>query len=204
MNAVDVAIASVEAVPTLLDFTSELQTSLAVRRAYGKFRARILAGGDPTPDTLRARFRGAGTHIAKLVGWDIYPEMRVQDRLLLRELQQRVLDWLRGGPEATSAAGVRLWQDLTGCLQMFLLVNRRQELVEHDTAIVRALAAQVEASELDASAWASVRALEGLDPELDQLLTGAVFETSALRPIVRRIAMQLGTTSTFAGGDVPW
>jgi hypothetical protein len=145
LSAVDAAIAEVTAVPRVLDFTPELETSLASRRAYAKFRSRIMKGGEPTPETLRARLRLAGTQIAVLVGWDVYPDLRVRDRLLLRELQERVLAWLRGEHEDASSAGTRLFQDLAACVEMFSLVNRRQELVEHDAAVVRRLVEKVEA-----------------------------------------------------------
>ncbi|HSD88958.1 MAG TPA: hypothetical protein VLB44_15630 [Kofleriaceae bacterium] len=203
LNAVDAAIATVESVPPLLDFTSELHTSLAVRRAYAKFRSRVMAGGEPTPDMLRIRFRGVGTQIAKLVGWDIYPEMRVQDRLLLRDLQQRVLDWLRGGTDTTAASGLRLWQDLAGCIEMFALVNRRQELVEHDSSIVRTASELLEAPELPERMWQVLRALEGLDPELDQLLAQTPADAAVLRSIIGRLAIQLGTAAPPVG-EVPW
>lgn len=203
LTAVDAAIAKVEAVRPLLDFTSELHTSLAVRRAYAKFRHRVTNGGEPTEQTLRARFRGVGTQIAILVGWDVYPEMRVQDRLLLRDLQQRVLDWLRG-TNTMSGAGIRLWQDLAGCMEMFSLVNRRQELVEHDSAIVRELCGWLDATTIPERIWQQLHALEGLDDELDKLLPSVQIDLGALAPIVRRLAVQLGTASQPAAGDLPW
>ena len=203
LNAVDAAIAKVESVSPLLDFTSELQTSLAVRRAYAKFRARVMAGGEPTAETLRARFRGAGTQIAKLVGWEIYPEMRVADRLLLRELQQRILDWLRGAADGGSASGIRLWQDLAGCVEMFSLVNRRQDLVEHDSAIIRRLLDVIEHSALPEPTWDEVRALEGLDHELDQVIAASAKDPAALRAIVSRLAIQLGVRQA-PSSEVPW
>jgi hypothetical protein len=204
LTAVDAAIAKVEHVAPSLDFTSELHTSLAVRRAYAKFRARVLAAGEPTPDTLRARFRGAGTQIALLVGWDIYPDMRVQDRLVLRDLQQRILEWLRGDDTATAASGLRLWQDLAGCIEMFSLVNRRQELVEHDSKLVRELWEAVDGPLPFEHALEAMRALEGLDRELDELLARASVDIAALRPILRRLTQQLGTGQPMGSAEVPW
>jgi len=201
LNAVDAAIAKAESVPPRLDFTSELQTSLAVRRAYAKFRARLNLEGEPRPDTLRSRFRAAGTQIAILVGWDAYPEMRVQDRLLLRELQLRVLGWLRGGPEATTAAGMRLWQDLAGCVEMFSLINRRQELVAHDSAIVRALV-DGERSESDPELREALRPLDGLDRDLDDLLAGPRLAGDQVAAVLARLAQQFGIGT--CGGSTPW
>jgi len=202
-TAVDAAIARFEDVAPLLDFTSELQTSLAVRRAYAKLRTRVMADGEPSPETVRARFRGAGTQIAILVGWDIYPEMRVQDRLLLRELQQRVLAWLRG-EDATAAAGLRLWQDLAGCIEMFSLVNRRQELVEHDGAIVRALCVDLEEPTLSEATRDKLRALEGLDRELDRVVASDPVPVAAVRSIVARLATQFAASGPQPSTEVPW
>lgn len=203
LTAVDAAIAKVESVPPLLGFTSELHSSLAVRRVYAKFRSRVLAGGEPPPDSLRARLRGVGTQIAMLVGWDVYPELRVQDRLLLRDLQQRVLDWLRGS-DATPASGLRLWQDLAGCVEMFALVNRRQELVEHDSTIIRTVLQRLEASEPSERVWQDIAALEGLDTELDQLLAQVPTGTADLRSIALRLAVQLGAAAAQTPSEVPW
>jgi len=199
LNAVDAAIARAESVPPLLDFTSELQTSLAVRRAYAKFCARILGDGEPTEATLRARFRATGTQIAILVGWDAYPEMRVQDRLLLRDLQQRILDWLRGGPDASAAAGIRLWSDLAASIEMLTLVNRRQELIAHDGAVVRELFAKGEELEVDAVTLHALAAIEGLDKELDELLAAPQPPAAdRLVGIVARLAIQLGVAPSGA------
>ena len=206
LNAVDAAIASAESIPPLLDFTSELQTSCAVRRAYAKLRARILLGGTPTEAALRARFRAAGTQIATLVGWDAYPEMRVQDRLLLRELQQRILAWLRGGSESTPAAGIRLWQDLAASVEMFSLVNRRQELVAHDSLAIRELFAKGESLRPDAAMMQALASLEGLDQELDELLASSQPPPPADRlvAIVARLAIQLGVAGGAPSEGSSW
>lgn len=201
LNAVDAAIAKAEDVPPRLDFTSELETSLAVRRAYAKFRARLNLDGEPVPETLRARLRAAGTQIAILVGWDAYPEMRVQDRLLLRDLQQRILGWLRGGSDATPAAGLRLWQDLAASVEMFSLVNRRQELVAHDSDIVRKLADAAANTSRD-ELRSALRALDGLDPELDRLLLAAQLDHDHAAAVLARLAAQLGIGTAARG--TPW
>ncbi|HET9933739.1 MAG TPA: hypothetical protein VFQ35_23710 [Polyangiaceae bacterium] len=73
----------------------ELAVSRQVRRAYARFRRRI-AAAEAAPD-LHSRFRAAGTQIAMLVGHEAYPRMRVRDRLVLQDLQRRILAWLRDG-----------------------------------------------------------------------------------------------------------
>lgn len=167
LAAVDRALSPHPANTELLD-TPELQVSLAVRRLLAEFRRRIVENGEPSDAQLRARFRGAGTQIAMLVGHQSYADVRIRDRVLIQHLQRRILAWLRDGAEQPAEVGRRLWQDLTGCLQMFAQVNRRQELVAHDCALIEHLIELPVASEPEG--WRSkCAALNGLNPELDML-----------------------------------
>jgi hypothetical protein len=206
-RAVDAAIAKAESVAPLLDYTSELQQSLVVRRVYAKFRERALDGGEPTAERLKARFRAVGTLVAKLVGEDIYPELRVRDRLLLRDIQQRVLGWLREGEASKSSPGMRLWQDVAACIEMLSLVNRRQELVEHDAQQVHracsALSGASDGAALEPAVWSGLSALMGIDAELDGLLSAAIRPTvGSLRPTLERLLCQLGPKKT--GESASW
>jgi hypothetical protein len=188
LTSLDLALAraGVVAEPKL-DFTSELEVSLLVRKSCAKLRARILSGGTPTAETLHMRLRLAGTTIAMLVGWDVYPSLRVRDRLQLRDLQRRVLEWLRTDRDTT--AGMRVWQDLVGFLEMLAQVNRRQELVDHDTrAVCEAAAKLVGVSHTDlvpAETMALLTSLEGIDEDVDALL--ASDERASVRAWVAQI-----------------
>lgn len=171
LTSIDVALARAGFGEAKLDFSSELDVSLRVRRVCAKLRSRVLSGGDPTPETLYARLRSAGTAIAMLVGWEVYPCLRVRDRLQLRDIQRRILDWLRHDKDPT--AGLRLWQDLVSFMRMLSQVNRRQELVAHDRSVVREALARVKNSEgasLSEDTLTLLASLEGLDEEIDQLL----------------------------------
>lgn len=173
LNAVGSTIARALGVPALAEYTSELTSSLAVRKALAGFRARVTKGGDPPENKLRERFSYISNQIEILVSWDIYSGMRVRDRLLLRSLQQRLLAWLNG-QKVSVEAGMRLWSDVSACAEMFALVNRRQELVEHDAAFLAQCTANLRAqppdAAVDAAFFRSMRALDGLDTELDALL----------------------------------
>jgi hypothetical protein len=122
-----------------------------------------------------------------LVGWDVYPSLRVRDRLQLRDLQRRVLEWLRTDRDTT--AGMRVWQDLVGFLEMLAQVNRRQELVDHDTrAVCEAAAKLVGVSHTDlvpAETMALLTSLEGIDEDVDALL--ASDERASVRAWVAQI-----------------
>ena len=192
-GAIDVAIARAASVAPRLDFSSELEESLLVREAYAKFRTRLAAEGTPAPSELYAKMRVAGTHIAVLVGWRAYPLLRVRDRLQLRDLQQRILAWLRPENRVDETAGMRLWQDVVAFVEMLAQVNRRQELLEHDAKLVGALLATIGegASPLDEASLAAFGPLKGLDDELDALVASRGTR-SALSVLLERIAGRLG------------
>lgn len=204
LGAVDVVIAEASGTPPRLDFSSVLQSSLRVRRRYATFRARILAGGEPPPGGLHARLRALGTHIAKLVGWDVYPELRVHDRLQIRELQCRILRWLQAGAEATAADGMRLWQDLVAFVRMTEQVNRRQELVEHDRGVVgraeSALARVPARGDVPEPILRLLGSLEGLDEELDRLLQTGERRADHWRAALARARDGLGPPAAAPGG----
>jgi hypothetical protein len=199
LSAVESAIASAEGIPPLLVFTSETELSLRVRRAYAKFRARLGTDREPQSEDLYARFRGAGTQIAMLMGWDVYRDLRIRDRLLLCDLQRRILSWLRGDPASTALDGLRLWQDLVSCAEMFALVSRRQELMEHDAQVVPEVLRRIRSSAgaIDAESRALLESLEGLDGELDRLLSARPRpEASAYIEPLERLLRSLGRPSS--------
>lgn len=192
LTAVDTSIAKVGGRPARSDFASELQLSLSVRRAYARFRARLLALGEPNATSLRGHLRLAGTQIAMLIGWREYGEMRVRDRVLVRELQARVLDWLRAGDKASEEDGLHIWQDLAACVDMFALVNRRQELVAHDRDLLARLAREVAGAPGDrppsSGTLSQLRLLEGLDPALDAALVDPNVTNGAMIPLLQALS----------------
>jgi hypothetical protein len=195
LTSIDVALARAGLVDQTLDFASELEESLRVRRACAKLRRRVRAGGEVTRENLCSQLRRAGTAIAMLVGWEVYPSLRVADRLQLRDLQRRILEWLRQDQDAL--AGMRLWQDLVGFVGMLSQVNRRQELMDHDRRTACAACAAVVAcasDELPAPTLVLLDALEGLDDEVDAVL-GSARRTAreAWLPILERVVRGLGT-----------
>jgi hypothetical protein len=189
LTALEGALCERGGIESELSFASEVSRSLEVRRQYARLRQSI-AGEQPTPDTLLRALRRVGTSIAILVGRDIYPELRVHDRRQLRELQGRILVWLRGPADTPEAVtdGLRLWQDLVGFAGLLQQVSRRQELVEHDAAVLaearRAL--EVSAGPIDDAVLLALRSLRGLDEELDALLVANAEDArSYLAPVAR-------------------
>lgn len=207
LSALDATIAKSTHAPPTLDFRSELTASLQVRRAYGRFRAETLARGDPPPDRLRARLRLLGTQIAMLIGSDTYPLMRVRDRLILREFQQRLLHWLRGEHDATPASGFRIWTDFAVCMEMFSHVNRRQELREHDTAVIEAVLAHLRDDTSpkldDSTVFDKVVSLQGLSPPLDELLGTAALDVGRIEDTLARLWTDFRSATPKSGAGVP-
>ncbi|MCA9664767.1 MAG: hypothetical protein KC503_04235 [Myxococcales bacterium] len=170
-SAVDTAVARAFGGAPQQRFESELQSSLDVRTTYARFR-RAVYGHQALP--LLKRLRAVGTEIAVLIGRATYPRMRVRDRLLMRQLQSRILEWLRHyeGPRS-ERDGTRLWQDICGFVDMLMQISKRQELVEHDREVAARLRAELAASGGRLCPVSELSPLEGLDASVDDLLAGA-------------------------------
>lgn len=197
-GAIDLAIARAEGLTPVIDFSSECEDSLQVRGAYSKFRARITAGGEPTPAELYGRMRAVGTHIAVMIGWEAYPLLRVRDRLQLRALQRRILHWLLPENRSDSLEGLRLWQDLAAFIGMLAQVNRRQELVEHDARMLGEALNALGACGHETSdiVLEQLGRLEGLDDELDRLLAAAPRPSArAFRQVLDRLCARIGAVT---------
>lgn len=193
LSAVDRTLATATGTPELLHFQSETEVSLAVRRAYARFRARLRIDEPPTIDNVRSRLRGVGTQLAILVGWDIYSELRVRDRLMLRGLQRRILEWLRLDSSDAAVEGMRLWHDVAAFAEILSLVSSRAEVREHDARVVRSLLELVRAGAAlsDERVLRLLEALHGLDPELDRLsASGPAAEPHRLSEAVEQLAQR--------------
>lgn len=154
-----------------LDFLSELETSLEVRRVYAKLRAQVRALGEPHDGATEAHLQAVGMAIATVVGWTGFLSLRARDRLELRELQRRLIAWFRSGRDAAAAA--RLWQDIGFFVASLAGVSGRQELTEHDARVVEECsdAMPAKGGAVPGHVFEALRALEGLDDEVDALLT---------------------------------
>lgn len=137
--ALESAILEYEDLPPNHRSWEDIGTALQIRRIYGQFQRAVLRGGDLEPEQIPQRLRSAANRIAILRGLEIYPYLRIDDRLQIRRLQKRILDWLGAGKKGVEPPedGLRLWQDLAAFARLLGQVNHRQELREHDRAAVR-------------------------------------------------------------------
>lgn len=162
-----------------------LGTSLQVRRQYHKLWSFAAATGHVDPSTARAALRGAGTRIAMLTGAEVYNQLREDDRFRIRELQARILEWLRDGDDEVIAT--RLWQDFALFVEMLRQVNLREELIEHDREVLReAVAALTARGEVAVPEVCQMLAMViGLDDALDALVSRAPRASVLLRELAR-------------------
>jgi len=208
VSAADAALARLENRPPTLDFASERQMSLRVRRCYARLRRNLRIGGDePQPAELHGVLRRIGTEFAILVGRDEYPDLRVGDRLQLRSLQTRILQWL-GSSTPDMTAGVGIWRDVAAFVEMLTLVNRRQELVAHDRQVIDSLAIEIDGQAptqvLAAESLERLGALEGLDPALDDLIARrGVRVVGQVAPIVARLRETQPAALSSGPGGLP-
>ncbi|MBS2031989.1 MAG: hypothetical protein JST54_29090 [Deltaproteobacteria bacterium] len=208
LGAIDIAIASHHHTPKRIDFQSELAISLQVRSAYAKFRRRMLSTDASTGADLTAKLRGAGTNIAVMVGWAVYPDLRIRDRLQLRELQRRILAWLLPQHRVDLRAGMRLWQDLLAFVEMLPQVNRRQELLEHDAALFASLGEPLSAllpeGEVHELLRARLRLLAGLDDSLDRLVADPESRAGEITERLKLLAASLQQSPSGKGDGHGW
>lgn len=175
LGALAVAVCGHEGLPEPRTFyVTELERSLAVRRAYRIFYADVAPAREPRGPELAVRLRRAANAIAKLAGRPIYPSMRVTDRFSLRALQRRLQGWLAAvdmDPRAREVAGVRLFQDLAHMAELMQGVKERAELRAYDARLIAEQLAALESGAADvASAARALQAIEGRDARLDALL----------------------------------
>lgn len=195
LYAIEPLLCEVERIPPLLP--SHLETSLKVRRHYRKLWTFASQVGEVAPESVRAALRGAGTRISILAGSEVYSLLREDDRFYIRELQVRVLEWLRTGTDHQSA--IRIWQDFALFVEILRQVNLREELVRHDREMVaRAIELLSEPGE-QAIGEASelLKPVLGVDDGLDQAVANETNAKTLLREL-RRVASHLGGASDDA------
>jgi hypothetical protein len=189
LYAVEPRLCELERLPRFLP--SHLETSLQVRRHYRKLWNFALVIGDVDASSVRAALRGAGTRISILAGSEIYSLLREDDRFYIRELQLRILDWLRDGTDP--GAAIRIWQDFALFVEILRQVNLREELLGHDHDVIVSAADELLARGEDAlpEVLKQVRAILGVDDALDEVILGNPSAKSLLREL-RRAAEQFG------------
>jgi hypothetical protein len=135
--------------------------------------------------------RYAGGALSTLAGKPCYADVRFSDRVVLRRLRERALTWARH--DRSVPAGLRLLDDIWTCSDLLRGINRRQELRDHDRALIPRL---LRGPDDDVAAWfVELDSLYGLDDDLDQLFERAraiAKAGGALDRLVPEVLIHLG------------
>jgi hypothetical protein len=195
--AVNACIREVEGLPADQQIRLNLEDSLVIRRQYALFRRAMERAGSPSGADLVHSLNGMATHIAALRNLRVYSLLRIDDRRRIRELQKRILAALENEASGAEEGRRVLWKDLQTTADLFMEVNKREELVEHDRR--RVLEAYRELfhrnpppDSLPATIRDQLEPLLGRDPELDAiLLDSKLCGAASSRVALERLRAQL-------------
>lgn len=186
----------------------DIEVSLQIRKLYWNLRQETgIQGDDDQP--LEARLRAVLYRILAFRELSVYPFLRVDDRVNMRRLLKRILDWLNSD-ERDDAVARRLWQDLASFAAILVQVSHRQELQDHDLRLVRKayrtlfpFGARRQAALEDLIA--EMQSLLGLDEELDRLITARPMPpVESWRKPLQRLQNQLSRTGELSGVHEMW
>ena len=187
----------------------DIEVSLQIRKLYWNLRRETSTRGDAEDEPLEVRLRAVLYRILAFRELSVYPFLRVDDRVNMRRLLKRILDWLNSA-ERDDAEARRLWQDLSNFAAILVQVSHRQELQDHDLKLVdkayRTLFPfGVRKRVALADLLAELQSLLGLDEELDRLITARPSQpVAAWRKPLKRLQAQLSRTGELSGLPEIW
>ncbi len=164
----------VVAQPCQLGGLNSASASAELRRAFQAFHVAVSRGGDPAKGELRNRLEVAGDAVAVLLHSGIRTRIRLSDRCQLMLLETRLKEWIELGETADPSDGLHIWQNMNALAAMMMQINRREELVTHDLAILEELVRRFAETTVPGHAplaWSvELKPLLGRDEELDRII----------------------------------
>ncbi|MFN7965844.1 MAG: hypothetical protein U0V87_09195 [Acidobacteriota bacterium] len=155
----------------------DLRQALLIRRIYTAVHAVVFAVADPPPGRIRERLLAIEDLLRQVLNSGLAQFIRINDRVQLRRLQERMRVWLDQGISADLSDGAHLWQDASAVAEMMVQINNRQELIEHDRQYARLLLGRLVAADDHAAIAPDVleliSELQGRDRDLDAALQDA-------------------------------
>ncbi|MEO1368971.1 MAG: hypothetical protein AAFX50_17480 [Acidobacteriota bacterium] len=172
----------------------DVELSLQIRKLYWNLRRETEAASDSEDDPER-RLRRVLYRIVAFRELSVYPFLRVEDRVHLRDLLKRILDWLRADDQDHAEAR-RLWQDLSAFTGLLVQVSHRQELQDHDRDLLLRVHARLfrrpeRPQDVPTELFEELEKLLGLDQELDDLIVNRILYVEAWREPLERLRRQL-------------
>lgn len=187
--------------PLATDHTAEVESAIAIRAMYAKFRRELVNCDEADLHSVNRALRYAAVSIAKMVGSPEFAEVRLTDRSLLLSLQARILRWARG---SRGREGVQLFKDICTAADLLSAINLRQELKEHDAQLAAELSALLVGepnAEDFREALGRSADLRGRDDQLDALveeLRDSPFRDGdwlRLAEVVQRVSAELAQSA---------
>jgi hypothetical protein len=206
VTALEEAVCRTEGMAPALSLERDLQLALRVRGAYAKFRRNIeniCALCEPQNGDAGPALLCAATSLARLTGSDVFPRLRLADRIHVHGFQERIVRWHSSGSSEPSEAR-RIWEDLYAFTQLLQAVNQRQELLEHDQALLEEIDEALAQAPSLADAGGRIRELAarlaGRNETLDTLLAEEAPVGALLEALDRLRRRSPGQARRAAGG----
>ena len=187
----------------------DVEVSLQIRKLYWNLRRETGVQDEAEDKPLEVRLRAVLYRILAFRELSVYPFLRVDDRVNMRRLLKRILDWLNSD-ERDEIVARRLWQDLSNFAAILVQVSHRQELQDHDLKLVNRayrtlfpFGARKRAALEDL--LAELQSLLGLDDELDRLILDRPIQpVEAWRKPLKRLQAQLSRAGELSGLQEMW
>ena len=185
----------------------DVEVSLQIRKLYWNLRRETAARSNATDKPLEVRLRAVLYRILAFRELSVYPFLRVDDRVNLRRLLKRILDWLNSD-ERDDAIARRLWQDLSSFAEILVQVSHRQELRDHDLKLIARAYRTLfpfgaRRRTVPDDLLAELQTLLGLDEELDRLITDrSTRSVEAWRKPLKRLQASLSSSGELTAHDM--
>lgn len=171
----------------------DVELSLQIRKLYWNLRRETEMAGRGG-QSLEEKLRKVLYRVVAFRELSVYPFLRVDDRVHLRQLLKRILDWLNG-TERDPTEGKRIWEDLSGFAEILVQVSHRQELQDHDRELLDSVHRQLfrrhHVDKIPAPLWVRLDNVLGLDEELDVLISTRQETLDPWRVPVERVLERL-------------
>ncbi len=185
----------------------DVEVSLQIRRLYWNLRRETAGHSQAEEKPIEVRLRTVLYRILAFRELSVYPFLRVDDRVNLRRLLKRILDWLNSDERDVPVAR-RLWQDLSSFAEILVQVSHRQELRDHDLRLIARAYHTLfpfgaKRRNVPEDLMAELQTLLGLDDDLDQLIVGGADRpVEEWRKPLKRLQASLGTSELAAPPDM--
>lgn len=176
----------------------DVEVSLQIRKLYWNLRRETSGKNVDADKPLEDRLRAVLYRIVAFRELSVYPLLRVEDRVTLRRLLKRMLDWLNS-QERVEMEAKRLWNDLESFAGLLVQVSHRQELRDHDLALLGRMLGSLfpggqSAPRVPDQIFDKGSSLLGLDEELDGLILARDPDAvEAWRPPLERLRRRLAS-----------